>query len=492
MNARDALAGLPASNRVLWIFGAWIALLCALGNLPWQLDNYDQAKQAFVSYEIAAGGNPFFQHTPRGQIATKPPLAGWISLPVYWLTGWWQLAWRLPGYLAAVALAVLLVRRGALLWPGPGPVLVLCAFGLNMLTPRLATLVRTDMLLALWITICGLLIFDKARTGEPWKASERWIFFLAMLAALLTKGPVIYAFLLPGMGLYAWLAPRGRKAAVWSGWWTWLLPLLVFLGWGIAGLATRPEFYQQIVVEEFFSRFDQDLKAHERRQPFWFYFPHLLHKFLPWSLLLVALPAFSKNVRRAVREHPELLWLACWALGGLILMTLVPSKRVDRIYPVVPPFCLLLVGMAGACQCGARIRAWCGAAMLAAAAVWTSYFAAVVAIGFADGYHLLARFGRKADLVAEAAGISAIDVISGDDEALVIYAGETETLHHNRAVRRWNNGESDALLLPARRLVEDRISERVELPPPALDSGEVLGGERYLLFLRMKDGAEHR
>jgi 4-amino-4-deoxy-L-arabinose transferase-like glycosyltransferase len=480
----DLLAGLPDSRRTLWIFAALMAGLCAFGNLPWHLDNYDQAKQAFVSYEIAAGGNPFFQHTPRGQIATKPPLAGWISLPVYWLTGWWQLAWRLPGYVATVILAVWMFREGERLWPRAGALLALCAFGLNMLTPRLATLVRTDMLLTLWITACGLLILHKVQTGAAWKTHERWAFLGAMLAALLTKGPVIYAFLLPGMAAFAWLAPRGRKALVWSGWWTWLLPLLVFLGWGIAGLATNPEFYQQIVVEEFFSRFDQDLKSHERRQPFWFYFPHLLHKFLPWSILLLGIPALSKNVRRAVRVRPELLWLACWAIGGLIAMTLVPSKRVDRIYPVIPPFCLLLVGMAGACQCGARIRAWCGAAIVAAAAVWTAYFVVVVSIGFADGYHHLARFGREADRTAQAAGISTIDVISGNDEALALYAGETETLHHDRAVRRWNNGESRALLLPARRLVEDQISTRAELPPPALDSGEVLGGERYLLYLR--------
>ena len=33
----------------------------------------------------------------------------------------------------------------------------------------------------------------------------------------------------------------------------------------------------------------------------------------------------------------------CWAAGGLIVLSLVPTKRVDRIFPVMPPLCLLLV-----------------------------------------------------------------------------------------------------------------------------------------------------
>src|SRR6185437_16017659 len=80
----------------------------------------------------------------------------------------------------------------------------------------------------------------------------------------------------------------------------------------------------------------------------YFYLPHLVHKFAPWSILLIAIAILDLRVLRwritdAIRQmNAATLWLLCWAVGGLILMSLIPSKRVDRIYPVIPPFCLLL------------------------------------------------------------------------------------------------------------------------------------------------------
>jgi 4-amino-4-deoxy-L-arabinose transferase-like glycosyltransferase len=476
------LASLPGSRAAAWIFVSLVVVLCALANLPWHLDNYDQAKQAFVSYEIAHGGDVFFQHTPRGRVATKPPLAGWLSLPVFWATGSWDLAWRLPGFLAAMALMALLMIGGSRILPEGGATLAACAFGLNLLTPRLATLVRTDMLLTLWISLCGLLILRVVARGGPWSRGEQWLFFAVMVAALFTKGPILYVFLLPGMAAFAVLGPRPLRGLVSSGWWTWVVPLVLFLAWAAAGLLTRPDFYQEVVVGELFSRFDQSLKSHERQQPFWFYFPHLIHKFLPWSLLLMALPAASRNVRAALRARPDLLWPACWALGGLLLMTLVPSKRVDRIYPVLPPLCLLLVGMVSACRCGTRVRAWCGAAMVAAALFAGIYFAGIVWIGFRDGNDALVRFGRSASQLVETSGGGPLEIVAGKDEGLLIYAGGMNFSHPHRAARSWKEGSIRALIIPERRIESsDRLPP---LPEPALASPTIPSGERYLLFLK--------
>jgi len=228
-------------------------------------------------------------------------------------------------------------------------------------------------------------------------------------------------------------------------------------------------------VREFFSRFDPSLKSHERQQPVWFYFPHLLHKFLPWSLLALALPVFSKNVREAVRRKPELLWLACWALGGLLCMTLVPSKRVDRIYPIIPPLCLLLVGMLAACRCGGRVRAWAGAAVVAGCLFSGIYFVGIVALGYHDKNDRLAVFARAARRTS-----STLGVVEGLDEGMVLYADGGKFLKPDQALALWNKGTINALLVPARRL-----GDVPGLPPPALDSGPVNKHEdRYFLFLR--------
>lgn len=475
--ARLAVSG-PTTRKL--IFGL-IVILCAIGNLPWHLDNYDQAKQAYVSYEIAHGGSWWYQHTPRGDTATKPPLAGWISAGLASLSGNWDLAWRLPGFLCTLILLWLLAREGQRLWPEGGALLAGCAFGLNLLTPRIATLVRTDMMLTLWITLCGWLIYRQIRAGGAWTPRGKWAFFGVMTAALFTKGPILYAFILPGMAAWLILAPKPMRRLIWSGWWTWAAPLALFLAWGVVALVTNPAFYQDVVVTELFSRFDQSLKAHEKQQPIWFYFPHLIHKFLPWSLLALALPIFSQNVRRAFREKPELLWLACWALGGLLCMTFIPSKRVDRIFPVVPPLCLLLVGMVAACQCGQRIRAWCGAAVMVGMCMTAGYFLTIVIVGYQDRSDALVRFGQEVQAKALAAGAKSIAVVEGKDEAMLIYCGGDTYFHRDRGLRWWNEGTVDALVIPER-----RIKPEDSLPAPALDSGPISkqGETRYFLFLR--------
>ncbi len=470
-----SFAPVLSSRAILWATLLLAVALFAGANLPWHLDEYDQAKQAYVAYEISKGGDWLYQHTPRGDTATKPPLAGWISLALRAIGVPWDLAWRLPGFVIALVLLAMLLRAGREILPDGGATLAAAAFSLNLLTPRLATLVRTDMMLTFFIFVCGWMIHRKIRDGTAWKTGERIVFGAAMLAALLTKGPIIYAFLLPGMAAFLFLAPKGRKALVWSGWWTWVLPLAVFVIWGVNGLVNNREFYEDVVVREFFSRFDQSLKSHERQQPLWFYFPHLLHKFLPWSLLLIALPVASQNVRKAIRERPEVLWLVCWALGGLLLMTFVPSKRVDRIYPVVPPLCLLLVSFVAACQCGAKVRAWTGACVLAAVLFAGCYFAGIVWIGTLAHDDRLVNLGSS---VRDIAGSRTFAMVDSRDEGMVLYTDAPEFLKPREAAELWKAGKIDALLAPERAL-----PNLPEMPAPVLEaSGK--REPRYFLFLR--------
>src|SRR5687767_6475012 len=84
-----------------WATLVVIVALFAARNLPWHLDDYDQAKQAFTSFEMIEEGHWWFQHTPAGRIATKPPLAGWLSAGLR-QTMPWELAWRLPSFASAL------------------------------------------------------------------------------------------------------------------------------------------------------------------------------------------------------------------------------------------------------------------------------------------------------------------------------------------------------------------------------------------------------
>jgi 4-amino-4-deoxy-L-arabinose transferase-like glycosyltransferase len=475
---------LLGDRRTHWVIAALIVVLFATINLPWQLDDYDQAKQAFTSFEMVKDGHWLYQHTPHEGVATKPPLVGWLSAALFLVTRSWEIAWRLPSFLAALALATILFRAAKDAYGKIAALIALSAFGFNLLSPRLATLVRTDMPLALVIFLIGALIWQKLRARTHWKLRDQIYVFVLLTAAMLIKGPIIYAFLLPGVAINAVaVAPWGmrvprtaRRLQVWAGWWPWIASLAIFLVWVAGGIWFQQRFYQEVVMREFVGRFGETI---HRPQPLYFYFPHLLHKFAPWSALMIGIAVVglrSRNwrVRSVFREmSPETFWLLCWSIGGLIVMSLIPSKRVDRIFPVIPPLCLLLAAQIAArnsCSDGpvgrssrsveseetghrpvatqnalTQIYAW-SAITLALAILFTGgYTGWKIVTGYGDHRNALPVFGKNVRREAEAHHWR-YEVVSAKDEGLLLYLRKTHFVEPADAITEWKAGNLDALV----------------------------------------------
>jgi Dolichyl-phosphate-mannose-protein mannosyltransferase/Alg9-like mannosyltransferase family len=492
-------------RRTLWVITALIVLLFAIGNLPWQLDDYDQAKQAFTSFEMIKEGHWFYQQTPHERVATKPPLVGWISAGLFGITRSWEVAWRLPSLLAAIALAILLFRVASSAYGSIAGLVALGAFGLNLLSPRMATLVRTDMPLAFVIFLIGLLIWQKIQRQHEWTLRNRVYLFALLTVSMLIKGPIVYAFLLPGILLFElWRrrhAPRRSEvaaeagqhprsqmgASAWSGWWPWIASLAVFLLWVSGGILFQPGFFNEVVMREFLGRFGETI---HRPHPLYFYLPHLLHKFAPWSILLMAIAIFDLASRRwstwtASREmSPDTVWLLCWVLGGLIVMSLIPSKRVDRIFPVIPLLCLLLAAQIGSrwsCShdsrvpttvdsdltshppspgyvevgrpvatenCATHIYRWTAVALILAILFTGGYITWKVITGYRDHRDALAVFGRGVRREAETHHWR-YEIVSSKDEGLLLYLQKTHYIEPDRAVAEWNAGNLGALVASA-------------------------------------------
>jgi len=230
------------------------------------------------------------------------------------------------------------------------------------------------------------------------------------------------------------------------------------------------------VMREFLGRFGETI---HRPQPLLFYFPHLLHKFAPWSLLIIAIAFFelrSRNwrLRELFRDmSPEIFWLLCWSIGGLIVMSLIPSKRVDRIFPVIPPLCLLLaaqIASRSSCSHGPaggswrsieseetghrpvatrdrmrRIYLWTTAALALAMLFSGGYTGWKVIAGYRTHQNALAVFGRNVQQEAEVRHWR-YEVVSAKDEGLLLYLRKTYFVEPATAITEWNAGNLNAVV----------------------------------------------
>lgn len=462
------MTGFLSSRVTLWSVLALAAVLFAITNLPWHLDDYDQAKQAFTSFEMVERGHWFYQHTPNWWVATKPPLVGWISAGTFAVTRSWELAWRLPSFLGAIGLLLLLLRSARRYGP-IAAVTAVGAFSFNLFVPRLASLARTDMALALVLCAIGLLILDKIRTRSGWTNRDRLLLFLLLSAGMLIKGPIVYVFLLPALVAFIWRwRGTGMAASAWSGWLPWLVSFLVFLIWVAGGILFVPEFTEHVVLREFAGRFSEGV---HRSQPFYFYLPHLLHRWAPWSVLLIGLTIVGLRIAPASRElrppiSPETFWLLAWALGGLLVMSFVPSKRIDRIFPIVPPLCLLLAAGIGSLREKVRWRSIvdrsCAVALVLSMVFLSGYTVRKIRTASRQQRDAFAVFGRA--VVQEATAHRwRYGVVGGEDEGMLLYARQTEFLDPNQAIADWNGGKLDALVV-----AEDEMGDLV----PGLRNGE--------------------
>jgi hypothetical protein len=224
-----------------------------------------------------------------------------------------------------------------------------------------------------------------------------------------------------------------------------------------------PRFYELVVVREFLARFGEVGTHVHRSQSFFFYIPHLLHKFFPWSALLIGLAVVDLRARRwslrnAFREiSPKTRWLICWSIAGLLLMSIIPSKRVDRIFPIIPPLCLLIAaqtaGFLRATESRARNSRWIAATFAIAVLFTVGYAASRIFTGYRDHRDALSIFGRQ---VREEAAKNnwRYEAVGSTDEGLPLYLMRPHFLKPDVAVAKWNNGELDALAIPANQTLD--------------------------------------
>ena len=134
-------------------------------------------------------------------------------------------------------------------------------------------------------------------------------------------------------------------------------------------------------------------------------------------------------------------------------MSLIPSKRVDRIFPVIPPLCLLLASCLNA-RIGAPRRpdsaagrpyVWTAVALVFAIFFTGGYATWKVVTGYREHRDALAIFGRDVRREAETRHWR-YEVVSAKDEGLLLYLQKMHYIEPDRAVAEWDAGNLDALV----------------------------------------------
>ena len=173
-------------------------------------------------------------------------------------------------------------------------------------------------------------------------------------------------------------------------------------------------------------------------------------------------------------------------------MSFIPSKRIDRIFPIVPPLCLLLAATVGACRQNERSRTivdrFCAVAIILAMVFTGGYTVRKIVLAYREKRDAFALFGREVVKEAAAHGWR-YGVVGGEDEGMLLYVRRTEFLEPERAATEWNGGRLDALVVP-----DDEIDDLL----PRLQGGETKKlltsypagryGKRYFLVVRSSAG----
>lgn len=357
------------------IITAVLAVVVAVRvHAPSSTHRYAQAWQIRVSLDHLRGGSlllpridsPNPLNPGQKDFARKPQMYAWLTTAVMKLTGWrHEFVYRIPTILSAWGLAVLVYLLGRR-WYSRRVGWLAALFWVTLLQMnKLIYLATTDMFLAWWI---GLAIFCVDRVlFHPAGRRGLWLaaFWLAMLAAALTKGWGIVNLVVLGLFL-ALAAAMGpgfaalRKAPgldkiilvlrlLFRRWWSVIRGVKLFWGllflvavsiplwWAmleIGGQAFRDKVYFEVV---------QRITGQGAHAPHRASGPALLHLYyntLPASIF-AGCAFFFVRPRRWLRYRRPIALPLCWLVAVVLAFTIPAGFRPDYLLPCYPAVAIL-------------------------------------------------------------------------------------------------------------------------------------------------------
>ena len=334
--------------------------LTGLGDVPFYTKG--EPREALVVWEMTHGSSLVLPLRNGTEIPSKPPFFHWLALLVAVARGVVdELGMRLPSALLAITAVLGTYLFGATTGRIRSGWLAAVALMFSFEWLRAARISRVDMTLTFFLCAALLCFAIMQRSGVT--RARLWIFYAAIAAATLGKGPVGIA--LPAFIVLAFAFTSPLDAASSGPGTTWLgrtiarvrhtiatglalrpvqglgAVLLVVGGWYVAAwvIGGNDFFVKHVLKENLFRVIDPDaLDTGHEHGPFYM-LPNFLVGALPWSLLA---PAIGWWLWRQRPLDATTRYLVVWFLGTILFYSIPASKRSVYILPAYPAGALLL------------------------------------------------------------------------------------------------------------------------------------------------------
>lgn len=273
----------------------------------------------------------------------KPPLLFWLIQLNWGLFGVNEWAARLVAPICALLNLYLIRLLARQLWPDQEKLALLAPWVLiaTLLWALFATATMFDILLGSCVLL-GMLGLVNALNENSFKG---WATVaLAIGLGVLAKGPVILVHLLPPALLMPLWAEKRQSVNYYRYYGFMFLALLtgaiIALAWAIPAAIQGGEAYAKAILWS--QTADRTITTRIHARPFWWYLPFLPLFLFPW----VVWPSVWKSVIRLPWKSDQgVRFCSIWFLSCLLVFSLIQSKQVHYLIPLLPAFSLLITRM---------------------------------------------------------------------------------------------------------------------------------------------------
>ena len=394
----DRLIGSGACIPFLIAIGTLI-LIIGLGSYP--IYTKGEPREAIRVFDIIHGGGWILPTQPGIDLPWKPPMMYWLGALVSMVAGRvneWTV--RLPNGMLAVGAILLCYHYVRRLFDARTAILSALILATTIQFQQAGTAARIDMTLTFFMELA---FFEFLLMAEG-LTQRRMLFYFALTAATLSKGPIGAA--LPVLAALIWIATQGnwgliRELKVIKGG---SLIAIVAGGWYLAATAVGGMGFVRVqILEENLYRL---IPTHAYREPhahsFYYMVLALIGGFLPWSIIL---PFGTRYfIRGRAWLDRRLSYLIIWLATVFVFYTLPQSKRGIYLLELYPALAAMTgIALSAFIAEPQTVRSWIG--VVTRGCAWFAIAAGVLGLvgclmvrlmGAPAIYDLFARFGVMA------------------------------------------------------------------------------------------------